>query len=411
VNQFTLIAGLSPALLLGVAVFSEAQPPNQPNPDTAALAQGGNQFACDLYHKLSAQDGNLFFSPYSISSALAMTYGGARGQTAIDMAKTLHFPFEGQRVHTAFADLIQQINQPGQKRPYQLSVANRLWGQKGYNFLPEFLKLTKDAYGAGLEKVDFEYATEQARQTINDWVAKETQEKIKDLIPQGALTRETRLVLTNAIYFKSRWVWEFGPKATIKEDFTIGARKTAKVDMMRQNRALNLLENDSFQMLELPYELGQLSMLVVLPRLLDSFPKIERQFSAESITQWLSLAKRHQVDVSLPKFTFSSKFRLRKNLSELGMAIAFDGNSANFDGLKKVDKEKFCLSDVIHEAFIGVDESTTEAAAATAVIGVRAISANLPLPPATFRADHPFLFLIRDNRTGSILFMGRVVNP
>jgi serpin B len=337
-----------------------------------------------------------------------MTYGGARGQTAIDMAKTLQFPFEGQRVHTAFADLIQQINQPGQKRPYQLSVANRLWGQKGYGFLPDFLMLTKEAYGAGLEEVDFSKATEQARQTINDWVAKETQNKIRDLIGKGVLNGDTRLVLTNAIYFKAPWEHAFGAKATLKEDFKASAAKSIKVDMMHQTENMKLLETDTFQMLSIPYQMHDLSMVILLPRQPDALAPLEKAVSAEKLQEWMGKMKMYQVALSLPKFTFTAQFTLNDVLSQMGMGIAFNPTQADFSGI--TTQQKLFLSAVIHKAFVAVDEKGTEAAAATAV-GVRATAAPIANPPATFRADHPFLFLIRDNRTGSILFMGRVVNP
>jgi serpin B len=390
----------------GINALANSQPPAGLKPDTTALVKGDNTFACDLYHKLSEKDGNLFFSPYSISNALAMTYAGARGQTALDMAKTLQFPFEGQQLHSAWADLIQELNRPGQKRAYQLSIANRLWGQKGYGFLPEFLKLSRDAYGAGLEEVDFIKATEQARQTINDWVAKETQDKITDLIEKKVVTQNTRLVLTNAIYFKASWADAFNKRATMKEDFKSRAGKTTNVDMMHQNERLKLLETDTFQLLELPYRQQELSMLVLLPRQSDGLAALEQQLSADQLSQSVGKMQMRQVNVSMPKYKFTAKFMLKQALTEMGMGNAFSP-AADFSGITHA--KGLFISAVVHQAFVAVDEHGTEAAAATAV--VLGDSLPRPLPPATFRADHPFMFLIRDNRTGSILFMGRVVNP
>jgi serine protease inhibitor len=403
--RFSIAAAICSALLLGITNLSPAQQVDKMNSDTAAVVKGDNTFAFDLYHKLSTTDGNLFFSPYSISNALAMTYAGARGQTALDMAQTLRFPLDGQRLHFAFADLIQQIDRPGQKRSYQLSVANRLWGQKGYGFLPDFLKLSQDAYGAGLEEVDFEKSTEQARQTINSWVAKETQDRIKDLLPAGSLDEYTRLVLTNALYFTAQWAEAFNEQVTKQDDFKLGGGKNAKVDMMHSGKIMNLFESDAFQLLELPYTGHDLSMLVLLPRKVDGLADLEKQASADNLNKWLGKMKRFHVTLSMPKFKYTSEFKLKDVLTALGMGIAF-GKSADFSGM--TTRERLFIDKVIHKAFVAVDEKGTEAAAATAVVP-KPTSLQLA-PQATFRADHPFLFLVRDNRTGSLLFMGRVIN-
>jgi len=399
----TLAAG---TLLLAAAAFSVAQPPAKINPDAAALAKGNNAFAGNLYGQLSSKDGNLFFSPYSISNALAMTYAGAKGKTASDMAATLQFPFDENRLHAAFADMIKEINQPGKKRKYQLSVANRIWGQKDYGFLPNFLELSKTAYGAGLQELDFQKATEQSRKTINDWVAKETQDKIKDLLPEGSLANDTRMVLTNAIYFKANWAEAFNAKATKKEDFKVGADKKIKVDMMKQTEMMSLLQNDEFQLLEIPYEGRELSMLVLLPRKADGLAAVEKQLTADNLQEWVGKMKRYMVTLSLPKFKFTTEIKLKDTLTKMGMGLAFT-EKADFSGM--ASREKLFIDAVIHKAFVAVDEKGTEAAAATAVT-IRPTSAPVG-QAATFRADHPFVFVIRDNRTGSVLFMGRVVNP
>jgi serine protease inhibitor len=396
--------GISAAILFALAGVSLAQQPDL-SPDTAALAKGDNAFAIDLYQRLSRDDGNLFFSPYSISNALAMTYAGARGKTADDMAATLKFPFQGNRLHAAFAGLVQDLDRKGQKRKYQLSIANRLWGEKGYGFLPEFLKMSKDAYQAGLEEIDFSGKSEQARKTINDWVANETQDKIKDLLPSGSILPDTRLVLTNAIYFKANWQHTF-PDATKKADFKVAAGKPVKVDMMQTVDFYLYAQNDDVQILELPYEQNELSMLALLPPKVDGLAELEKKLTADNLDKWRGQLKKHQVNAKLPKFKFTSEFKLIPVLSAMGMGIAF-GPKADFSGM--TTRENLFISAVIHKAFVAVDEKGTEAAAATAV--TMRPTAIQEAPMATFHADHPFVFLIRDNRTGSILFMGRVTQP
>jgi serpin B len=389
--------------LHGVSALS--QPPAKINPDTAAAVQGDNVFALDLYSRLRAEKGNLFFSPYSISSALAMTYAGARGQTAEQMATTLHFSLPPDRLHPAFGDLMAQLHGANPQQKFKLSVANALWGQKGYDFLPAFLAVTKKNYGAGLQEVDFGQA-EQARKTINDWVEKQTNDKIKELIKPGMLDIDTRLVLTNAIYFKAAWAEVFQAGATKKADFQT-ANEKVKVDMMHQGLQANHFKGDGFQVVELPYEQHQLSMLVFLPAKKDGLAEFEQGLTSAKLDGWLKSMKRHTVDLKLPKFKFTSEFSLKKVLSEMGMSLAFT-KQADFSGM--TTREKLYISAVVHKAFVDVHEKGTEAAAATAVI-MKTLSAVIGGPMATFHADHPFVFMIRDNRTGSILFLGRVSNP
>jgi serine protease inhibitor len=403
-TRFTLAVAASTALLTILSSVAAAQRA-QTDLETG-LVDGNSQFACELYRHLAKEDGNLFFSPYSISNALAMTYAGARGQTAADMARTLHIPFEEPRLHQAFAGLIQQLNKPGQKRTYQLSIANRLWGQKNYGFSPEFVQLCQGAYGAGLKELDFTRATEASRQAINEWVEKETQNRIKDLLPPGSILDDTRLVLTNAIYFKARWLEMFNDKATKREDFKPATGKPVQIDMMNTVEVLNLLDGEDFQMVELPYEGRELSMCIVLPRKIDGLPAVEKQLTVDNLQKWRKQMKGHMVTLALPKFTFSAEFKLKKALSDMGMSIAFSQN-ADFSGM--TTGEKLFIDAVIHKAFVAVDEKGTEAAAATAVT-MRPTSVQVA-PNATLRADHPFLFLIRENASGSILFMGRLSTP
>jgi serpin B len=396
-----IVAAIGGNLMMGTE-------PQAPPADVKALVKGDNTFAFDLYSQLRTQEGNVFFSPYSISTALAMTYAGARGDTADEMAKALHFTLRPEELHRAEAALLASLNSGGKPRGYQLNIANALWGQQGLGFKEDFLKLTQAHYGAGLREVDFVRDAEAVRKIINAWVEQETRDKIKDLIPKGALASDTRLVLTNAIYFKAGWMETFSDKATKDDQFKISANKTAPVKMMTHKfDHVNYVESDHFQALELPYEDRELSMIVFLPKKVDGLADFEKSLTADRLQQWLTGMKLHEVNVSLPKFKFTAEFKLNKALSELGMRLAFS-QQADFSGM--TSREQLYIDAVLHKAFVDVHEKGTEAAAATAVI-MRPTSARPNFPKATFRADHPFVFLIRDNTTGSVLFMGRVANP
>jgi serpin B len=372
----------------------------------AEVVQGNNQFAFDLYARLRDQPGNIFLSPYSISTALAMTYSGARGETAEQMARTMHFDVPADRLHATFAALVRQINGQGEARPYKLSVANALWGQEGDEFLPDFLRLLADHYGAGLRRVDFR-STEQARRIINDWVEEQTGNKIKDLLQPPYPTPDTSLVLTNAIYFKGDWVSPFPKGATKDETFTVTEDKRIPVPMMHRTGRLNCLDGGGFQALELPYAGEALSMVVLLPKETGGLAEFERSLTAKSLSGWLAKLRPHRVDVALPRFEVEKGFELQDMLSAMGMPAAF-GPQADFSGMN--GQRDLFISAVVHKAFVDVNEEGTEAAAATAVLMTRA-SAARPEPIISFRADHPFVFLIRDKQSGSILFVGRVTNP
>ena len=364
------------------------------------VVEGNNAFAFDLYNKLRNQQGNLFFSPYSISTALAMTYAGARGPTATEMAKVLHFTKEPENLHSSFATLIARLISSN-PQGYQLSIANRLWGQKGYGFSDAFLKTSQNNYGAGLEQVDFAGATEQAGRTINSWVAKKTQNKIENLIEQGILTSNTKLVLTNAIYFKGAWASQFNPKDTKQEAFSVTATQQVKVPMMYQEAAVPFADLEELQLLELPYADSDISMVILLPKKVNGVEQLEQQLTPENLQKWLSSVREGgNVKIWLPKFKVDSGIELSDVLSSMGMAIAFS-KTADFSGISP--KKELSISKIIHKTFVDVDELGTEAAATTGVLMARGGSGQ-------FRADHPFLFLIRDNRSESILFVGRMVN-
>ena len=384
---------------------------SEPQDGMQAVVEGNTEFAFDLYEKLKDDSkikkagGNLFFSPYSISTALAMTWAGARGMTEKQMAEVLHFTLPKTQLHKAFGSLEKKLNEAGQEGRYQLSVANALWGQAGYNFLDEFLELTEKSYGAGLKEVDFVTQAEKVRLIINAWVEEKTQEKIKDLIKRGVLDRLTRLVLTNAIYFKGDWLNQFDKKRTRDEPFKLKRREQVKVPMMHIKERFKYWADDKLQVLQLPYKGEELSMVILLPVKEDGLSDMEKSLTSESLEKWLKGLRKQEIMVALPKFKMTTDFELAEYLKKMGMPDAFGGN-ADFSGMTG-DKSLF-ISAVIHKAFVAVDEEGTEAAAATAVImGRTSVSA----PPKVFRADHPFLFIIKDKRSQSILFMGRVMNP
>lgn len=391
-------------------------------PETEAVVKGANEFALELYAKLSEQEGNLFFSPYSISTALAMTYAGARGGTELEMAEVLHFPVatsiepgtepalglarEREQFHLVFGALIKDLNTRGDKGAYELTVANALWGQKGYGFLREFLELVETSYEGKLNEVDFIKATEAARQTINAWVEKKTRGKIRDLIAKGVLSALTRLVLTNAVYFKGSWAKQFEADNTRDAPFTLLDGKKIDVPMMNQTGEFKYMETEDFQGLELAYVDEELSMIIFLPKKFDGLGELENTLTSENLSKWMAKLRKQKVIVSVPKFKMTSEFALGEVLKSMGMTEAFSGN-ADFSGMN--GKRDLFISAVIHKAYVDVNEEGTEAAAATAVVvGVTAVR---PVPTPVFRADHPFVFFIRDNQSGSILFIGRVVNP
>jgi serpin B len=383
------------------------RPPATPSTEVRAVVEGNNQFAIDLYARLRAgQSDNLFLSPGSLSTALAMTYAGAKGETAQQMAQVLHLRLPQEKLHPAFRDLHRTWDVKGKESGFRLSVANRLWGQKGFHFLPGFLTITHEDYGAELAQVDFARQTEPARQRINAWVEEQTQGKIRDLIPPGVLDAMTRLVLTNAIYFKGEWTEPFRKEATQVAPFDISPRQQTDVPLMYRMDDLRYWAGDGLKMLELPYGKGALAMLILLPDEIDGLSALEAKLTTDNLSRWQSRLRKQKVRVYLPRFKLTSQFQLAEVLKAMGMTRVFTPREADLSGMSS-EAELF-LSAVIHKAFVEVNEEGTEAAAATG-IAVKATAAIRE--PAVFRADHPFVFLIRDNRTGSILFLGRLVNP
>lgn len=383
--------------------------------DQGMIVDGNNKFAMALFAKLREKEGNLFFSPYSISTALAMTYAGAIDETQAQMAKILNFPtcselvepIDKDKFHSAFGTIVKDLNARDKKGSYELSVANALWGQKGYGFLKEFIELVKTNYDGQLNEVDFVTATEAARKTINVWVEEKTNNKIKELIKPGVLDAMTRLVLTNAIYFKGNWAVQFKEDRTKNSPFTLLINDKIEVPMMNQTGQFGYMESEDFQTLELPYVDNELSMIILLPKEIEGLTKFEQTLTLENLSQWLSKLHKREVIVSIPRFKMTSQFSLASALKSMGMTDAFDPSKADFSGMN--GKKNLFISAVVHKAYVDVNEQGTEAAAATAVT-MRLTSIG-PSQTLVFRADHPFLFLIRDNHSGSILFIGRVMNP
>jgi serine protease inhibitor len=398
---------LATLCVAGLAASGIAAAP--PDPSATTVARDGNAFAVDLYGRLrSGQQGNLFLSPQSISTALAMTYAGARGDTAAQMARTLHLSLPQDQVPAAYAALLKILNPGGTERGYQLSIANRLWGQRGEPFLDDFLAVTRRDFGAELGLVDFKTNAGGARDEINAWVLQQTGNKIRDLIPAGVLGPATRLVLANAIYFRGDWAKQFAKDATTDQPFHVGSGHDVTVPLMfaKTRAGFAAHAGDKLTVAELPYKGDDVSMVVLLPDAAGGLPGLESKLSLENLTRWTSGLRRQDVLVYLPRFSVESSFGLGPTLSSMGMALPFS-DRADFSGMN--GKRDLSISAVVHKARVDVDEQGTEAAAATGV--VVGLSAAFPHEPPTFRADHPFLFLIRHNPTGAILFLGRVVNP
>jgi serpin B len=401
-------AGPAAAAPAGAAPADQPAPPADPEQgkvDRAAVVKGNTDFAFDLYGRLGAAKGNVFFSPYSVSTALAMTYAGARGNTAAQMEKTLHFPVGPDRLHPAFAALAEETAAEGKAKGYQFRTANSLWGQKGYGFQPAFLKTGRDHYGAGLQEVDFRNDAEGARKTINEWVKKQTEDKIKDLLPPGILDDEVRMVLTNAVYFKAEWDSKFRKGLTTQQSFHTADGAEVKTPLMEQDGTFKYLQAETFQAVELPYKGGDVSMVVLLPKKSDGLPELEKALTPANLDAWLGKMKPTAMELDLPRFQATSEFRLKEELSRLGMADAFTPYVADLSGMGGKPGDLY-ISETVHKAFVSVTEEGTEAAAATGVV-----AKDTSETAVTFRADHPFLYLIRDNRTGGVLFLGRLADP
>ena len=397
--------------------LAQSDKPRDPQPqvdsaDLSALVGGDNAFAFDLFHQISSQSGNLFFSPHSISIALAMTYAGARGDTAAQMAQSMHYTLAQAQLHPAFNKLALELDQRAkaegipEDKAFKLHVVNATWGQDGFPFLPAYLGLLAENYGAGMHLLDFIKDPEGARKVINDWVSQQTEKRINDIVPPGAIDPLTRLVLSNAIYFKADWASEFNKDATSDGAFTLPDGSQVTVPTMFQHSQFRYAEREGVQALELPYAGGQLSMLILLPEA-GRFDDVQASLDLEQLDALIAGLQYQDVELWLPKFKYEYSLALKDSLVQMGMTDAFDVAKADFSGMDGA--RDLYIGAVLHKAFVAVDEAGTEAAAATVVIMQ---AASLPSgSPIQFKVDRPFFFLIRDNPSGAILFLGRVMNP
>ena len=372
------------------------------------ISKNNNRFAFDMYKEVrKAQKGNIFFSPFSVSTALAMTYAGADGQTAEEMKNALYFLKNDPDFHFGYGSYMQALEKNAAGN-IKLRIANRLWGEKSYKLHESFVKLNKEAYNSPLVKMNFKGNPDGSRQEINTWVEDKTEDKIKNLLVPGTISTDTRLVLTNAIYFKGDWKHKFDEKKTKKKKFNLADGKSVQADFMYYKGGLRYYENQLYKMIFLPYKGNRQSMVLVLPHKTENMEKVENQMSTEMLNMLIS-SGMPEVIVKLPKFKMTLGLGLNGVLESMGMHKAF-ANGADFS--KMTPSNDLYISNVIHKAFIDVNEKGTEAAAATAVVMVaESVSNSLPPKPKEFIADHPFLFYIIDNQTQAILFMGRVMNP
>jgi len=407
-----LVGACSPAPAMNLAISNQSRVtnPSVAQNDLAALTDANNAFALDLYQSLRARDGNLIFSPFSISLALAMTYAGARGETESQMAEALHFDLPSDKLHPAFNRLDLTLTgqtevKSDEKQPLQLRIANAVWAEQTHQFLQEFLDLIALNYGAGIHLADFIHEFEAARSEINSWVSDQTEDKIRNLLPEGIVSSDTRMVLVNAIYFKANWLDQFDKGSTHDAPFHLLDGTEAQVATMSKDLFIPYASGSGYQAVELPYAGDTAAMDIIVP---DSgrFNEFELSLDDSQLNEILSGLQSSSVILSLPKFTFSSDFNLSDALSLLGMPVAFDPDAADFSGM--TGSRDLFISDVVHKAFVAVDEEGTEAAAAT---GVVMNVTSMPAFQVTLNVDRPFIFLIRDLQTGQILFIGRVLNP
>jgi serpin B len=389
------------------AETARVQSPDVTDGQISDLVQGNNEFAFEMYREQGGSE-NLVFSPYSISLAFSMAYGGARGETEAQMARTLNFlPREGQ--HPAFNALDRRVSRLGSESdnsgtPFQLNVANAVWGQRGYPYEGAYLGTLARHYGAGLQTVDFGQ-TDVATEEINGWVAGETEGRIRDLLPPDAIDPMTRMVLTNAIYFKGSWASKFETSQTEDGPFTLSDGEEVTVPMMRQAERFPYAEGAGYQAVQLPYDEYDANMLIILPDE-GGFGEVEERLGADLLDELNARLSDHRVGLTMPRFDFEEELKLIDLMKGLGLRLPFDPYGADFSGVTK--KERLYIYEALHKATITVDEKGTEAAAATAVLDMPVSSVG---PPVTVTLDRPFIFAIQERETGVILFLGRVTNP
>jgi serine protease inhibitor len=392
-----LLASLLPA---GCAAPSQGGEP-------AASAPAGTAFGLDLYARLSKTEGNLFFSPYSVSTCLALAYAGARDGTEAEMARVLHFPLEQSALHRQLGSLQRELAKTESQAELQLNIADALWTQEGHPFLPAFLQVAQHDYGANINQVDFKTQAPAATRDINRWVAQQTKDKIQNILPPGIINAYTRLVLANAIYFKGIWADTFPTNATTAQPFHVSQGRQVQAPLMHRQQELRYVQTPALQAVDIPYAGRQISMLVLLPRQADGLPQLNPLLTLANLRHWETQMAERRVDLFLPRFKLESAFELAPVLAAMGMPSAFQAN-ADFSGID--GQRDLSISALIHKAWVEVNEQGTEAAAATVGV-IHATAVRREPPPVVFRADHPFLFLIRDTRSHTLLFVGRVVAP
>lgn len=388
------IIGISIMMVLGNGVGGVNQSAHAD--DTLTVVSDNTAFAWDLYAQLKAEEGNLFYSPYSISTALAMIYAGARGNTAAQMADVLHFTGGHEALHPAFSALAEHFQEMTKAETVSLNIANSLWIDGMVILLEEFLNMMQKYYAAHLFQVDFVKAWEATRQQINQWVAEQTNEKITELLHEGDVSSETTLVVTNAIYFKGSWLSPFKEEMTVEAPFWTSPETSLMVATMNQVGSFAYAEKENLQIIALPYEGEQLHMVILLPWEKDGLPKLEKHLDKKAMQRWFDMLEPRSLSVSIPKFSMRSRFDLLETLEAMGIT--------DFSDLSGISTPALPLTKVIHEAFVDVNEQGTEAAAATAVTLGRSM-------PMSFSANHPFVFFIYDASSSSVLFIGRVVDP
>lgn len=364
-----------------------------------------SDFVLNLYQMLTAHNtDNILFSPYSLSTAMGMTYSGANGETQEQIAQVFGFAENDKKFHKSFGKLQDDILSRGSKG-VQIDIANRVWTDKDYKFRWGYLRKVKQAYGANIVPMPFRTEPDNCRLKINDWVEEKTHGHIPNLLPNGSITNLTAMVLTNAVYFNGHWAHRFDEENTIEQDFHTIDEKIVPIPMMRQKGEFRYYEDERVQVLELPYAGDQYSMQILLPS--EKFPlyALERELTTETLSRFSQSLKPSSVSITLPKFKFDSEYEMKDLLSRMGMPIAFS-DEADFTRMSK--KNDLKIDKVFHKAFISLTEEGTEAAAATAVVIVRKTSI---MPPLEFNANRPFVFLIKDNQSGAILFMGRYTKP
>ncbi len=399
-RELNVISGTSKALK---SDLTRNMSPTASQDDLKELVIGNNSFALDFYQAISGKDGNIFFSPYSISMALAMTYAGAAGETEQQMKNTLHFTLPQDRLHSAFNALNIGLGSYAEET-FKLNVANSIWGQSDYPFLSSFLDVIASNYGAVLKRTDFINAPEESRLTINNWVSDNTAQKINDLLPQGSIGPLTRLVLVNTIYFNAPWARQFEKRLTHDDLFYLADSSSVTLPMMRTTEYFRYAEGDGYKAVELPYKYSAGSMLILVP---DSgkFGDVEKSVTVARLSEISAKLASAYVTLEMPKFKYESdSVSLKDTFSGMGMPAAFS-NYADFSGID--GSYDLSIGNIFHKAFISVDEAGTEAAAATAV-GMSGTS--MPPVPIELKINRPFIYFIRDNN-GTILFMGRMINP